>query len=651
MARKKRRKSSDLWGYRLDIDPQDTVRVVKKNEPLVAVLPGNRYTEITIDEATEGVVINDLVTRTEVQFREYMLALLMQDSEYVRAMDLLYVRTDAGEFIPRFSLNLVRRYASNKELPTGVSMNNLEEAVASGTLKLQDLPLDTFVDKAYEEVNRDEERVKKRRTVERWFTGDTLLALPKTMQVFTGTKDSLGRQAKVIQANKTRRAFYDLRNLSRALNEAVTEPLCFTQETKKGSKTRQGSGKGSLQHAREKVRKAREILRADETFLQVPGRIVSVWKLHTMPSNVQRYTRSRIRVEGSVASLQEVNQDRLVVSTALGEALHAYVDATTPTSSFLPKQYATMKPAISVFHIGLATHLQAKYGRLVDPQVRKTMEHILRIMDSSQESITSFVHNFYAKNLETIYEALKSGEVDAILSERNAGVEVPPGTVFSALQTDLRLSRHLPRLFWRQLNAWNDAAMATGKEREKYVKMHASLQQELKKKHGIDVEHTTSLVDTRMTDAHDFAYLFHHNAVWSSQEYYERQLRKILVTDGCINTFTQDQCRTILSQYGLESLMPFISPGNFLTLPQEQYDRFSTVRGEYKDGTVELRFENPALFMNGLPLIWIGLGPDTVSSYPARDVQPVAYPTTTRVVREFTMMPRKEFEAVFSYTP
>ncbi|MDP6293542.1 MAG: hypothetical protein QGG83_02150, partial [Candidatus Woesearchaeota archaeon] len=51
--------------------------------------------------------------KTDIRYRDRLLAQLEQDADYTRAIDLLYVKADNGTYVPRFALALAlaKRFA------------------------------------------------------------------------------------------------------------------------------------------------------------------------------------------------------------------------------------------------------------------------------------------------------------------------------------------------------------------------------------------------------------------------------------------------------------------------------------------------------------------------------------------------------------
>ncbi|MDP6293543.1 MAG: hypothetical protein QGG83_02155 [Candidatus Woesearchaeota archaeon] len=57
MAKRKKKRKTGRWGYRLDIDPADTIRTVGTKVPMLVSLPGDQEGEMLITQMGKGIVL------------------------------------------------------------------------------------------------------------------------------------------------------------------------------------------------------------------------------------------------------------------------------------------------------------------------------------------------------------------------------------------------------------------------------------------------------------------------------------------------------------------------------------------------------------------------------------------------------------------
>ncbi|MDP7182228.1 MAG: hypothetical protein QGF25_07080 [Candidatus Woesearchaeota archaeon] len=427
--------------------------------------------------------------KTDIRYRDRLLAQLEQDADYTRAIDLLYVKADNGTYVPRFALALAKRFAHP----------SLESRMRAGH-DISDESKESLIDATLRFVNQGEERVKSRQTVEKWYDGRTTLAIPATMtQLGAGNNDSLSNLSQRFGSGDVHDAYYDLRLKTRAFNEEFKASPALSSETKTGGPSGSGHGSGKLAEHRKKVREAKEKLHVDDVYLQVPARLVEAWPLTKVPENGIPYEREKLHSTGDHVSLQTVHTDRILVGAVLQESLHTFFRTLIDEREMFSRVVSIDPEGLSLFCGGVHKHLTHHYGRMLDTNLKGRLEQL-----QEDENLRDLPMARLGLEMDRLHADVYLSMTEMIMEEivtRETGVSLAPGIINSAFETNLRLSRHLPRLYWKNM----DLVHVPNSESE-----GEKIMQQLRETFDINTNRSRCLVDAAMIDMGDLNFYCRH---------------------------------------------------------------------------------------------------------------------------------------------
>ncbi len=571
------------------------------------------------------------------QYAKQLRAGIAELSHRTWAMNLVYL---PGFHHTRFAKYLLQEFGQEAGIftRTGINPENLNDLMVLGELDLTDDQVGELARVTQARMNRGEDRVKLASTVKGWYTGNTVHANSDNMKFLAQGDGELAEFCRKLsnqeEQSPVRTAYFRLRLISQAVNEFTEGRNTSSRETRELPKAgRAGASTNDLNAIREEVGAVADGINSPKSNRQFRKRARNFRMVDEIPEGATQYRPDLVHPVGEIMDLQTVLEHRLVLNCLVGEAVHLWArDNVQNNGTFLGSILNNY-----LFH----------YGR--------HMEGYKESLQETKGGPKVRVSKDVRQVVPELHRAIEHGRIDEVINQQ-LDLNLPPRTVYSAIQGLCKLITNLPKLYWRFLRCWSEAYNA--EDAKQVLAEQARCGEQLKNRYQMDAGDHRLLVDNRMFDNNNPFFCTDHDRTTRTEEgkeeYFRTRRWKHAFDDG--GTFvTKEYVREVLQQYGILNMLPLIPPNNFEELPKGEYNSHGIIKPllasvslrlprkterERGGDFLKVRYDD-ALFPTGIPLIWFGMHarvyfPDTPQNFiiarkgtPDKDAQIVLYEPRT----------------------